>query len=66
MEEMYMRLIECGVSSNLTIETLTSIIRTKNKDDALLEKVFSQQVQENMSTYHQEIKMWKKIQLSKE
>ena len=37
IEEMYMRLIECGVSSHLTIETLTSIFRTK-KDDALLEK----------------------------
>ena len=33
-----MRLIECGFSSHLTIETLTSIIRNKNKDDALLEK----------------------------
>ena len=33
-----MRLIECGVSSHLTIETLTRIIRTKNKNDALLEK----------------------------
>ena len=35
---MYMRLIECGVYSHLTIETLTSIIRTKNKDDALIEE----------------------------
>ena len=38
IEEIYMRLIECGVSSHLTIETLTSIIRTKNKDDDLLKK----------------------------
>ena len=33
-----MRLIECGVSSHLKIETLTIIIKTKNKYDALLEK----------------------------
>ena len=35
---MYMKLIECGVSSHLTKETLTRIIRTKNKDDSLLKK----------------------------
>ena len=39
IEEMYMRLIECGVSSHLKIETLASIIITKNKYDALLEKI---------------------------
>ena len=66
IEEMYMRLIECGVSPHLTIETLTRIIRTKNKDDALLKKVFSPQAQENMSTDHKETKLWKKIQVSKE
>ena len=35
-----MRLIECGVSSHLIIETLMSIIIAKSKDDALLEKSF--------------------------
>ena len=66
IEEIYMRLFECGVSLQLTIETIARIIRTKNKDDALLKKVLSPQFQENMFTDHQETKIWKKIQLSKE
>ena len=38
IEEMYMRLIECGFPSHLTIEKLTIIIITQNKDEFLLEK----------------------------